>query len=103
MKLGFTSAGTLICRICECGVLKNHKIFMLKPLSIRKKWVCGGLLGGGELLVPFFFHGMLTGQTYREEVLTPFIHALDEDERDFGYFQQYGARVHTAAETMNML
>ena len=34
---------------------------------------------------------------------TPFIHALDEDERDFRYFQQSGARVHTPAGTINML
>ena len=61
MRLGFTSAGTLLGRICECGVLKNHKIFMLKSLSIPRKWVCGVLLVGGELLVRFFFMGRSLG------------------------------------------
>ena len=50
---------------------------MLKPLSIRRKWVCGVLLAGGELLV----------RVFSWDVDWQFIHALDEDERDFGYFQ----------------
>ena len=36
-----------------------------------------------RIVGPIFFHGTLTGQRYREEVLTPFIHALNEDELDF--------------------
>lgn len=56
-----------------------------------------------RIIGPIFFNGTLTGERYRQEIIMPFIEQLDDEEITQGYFQQDGARAHTAGETINML
>ncbi|EFA12088.1 hypothetical protein TcasGA2_TC011497 [Tribolium castaneum] len=47
--------------------------------------------------------GTLTAVRYREEILTPFIEELHDDELRQGLFQQDGATAHCTAETLDFL
>nr|XP_008198792.1 PREDICTED: uncharacterized protein LOC103314449 [Tribolium castaneum] len=56
-----------------------------------------------RIVGPIFFQGTLTAVRYREEILTPFIEELHDDELREGLFQQDGATAHCTAETLDFL
>ncbi|RZC33770.1 hypothetical protein BDFB_014795, partial [Asbolus verrucosus] len=47
--------------------------------------------------------GTLTCERYRDEILTPFIEQLDDEELRHDYFHQNGARAHSAGDSIQML
>uniref|UniRef100_V5GT01 Transposable element Tc3 transposase n=1 Tax=Anoplophora glabripennis TaxID=217634 RepID=V5GT01_ANOGL len=81
---------------------KPDNFFVEGPLHAQKIGVwCA--LNRRRIYGPIFFNGTLTAQRYREEIIAPFVNQLEENEITNFYFQQDGARAHTAGETMNML
>lgn len=56
-----------------------------------------------RIVGPIFFHNTINGQRYREQLLTPFLNQLQQDELNGGYFQQDGATAHTTRENLEFL
>lgn len=56
-----------------------------------------------RIIGPIFFHDTINAERYRTLLLEPFIRQLDDNERQFGYFQQDGATAHTAHATIEFL
>lgn len=50
-----------------------------------------------------FVAGILNGERYRLEILTPFMQMLHDDELRYGYFQQDGARIHTTRDNLDFI
>ncbi|RZC42259.1 DDE 3 domain containing protein [Asbolus verrucosus] len=53
-----------------------------------------------RIIGPYFFDGNINDVRYREEILTPFLNELHNDELIFGYFQQDHATCHTTRVTV---
>lgn len=51
----------------------------------------------------YCFLGTLTAERYRNEILTPFVEQLHDDELQDSYFQQDGASAHCTQETLEFL
>lgn len=81
---------------------RNPHFFTETPLHPRKIGVWAAI-SQRRLVGPFFFGGRLTSLRYRQELLTPFINSLMDDELAEGYFQQDGARIHTTRDALNFL
>lgn len=56
-----------------------------------------------RLIGPIFFEESVTAERYRNNILNVFVNQLHDDELEQGYFQQDGARAHTARETLHYL
>ncbi len=54
-----------------------------------------------RIIGPFFFERLINAEAY-QEIILDFISQLHEDESEI-YFQQDGARAHTAQSTINFL
>ncbi|CAH1379308.1 unnamed protein product [Tenebrio molitor] len=48
-----------------------------------------------RLIGPIFFHQTINAERYRELILNEFINQLDDEELQYGYFQQDGVTPHT--------
>jgi hypothetical protein len=56
-----------------------------------------------KLIGPIFFHQTINAERYRELVLNEFINQLDDEELQYGYFQQDGATPHTTRANLQYL
>lgn len=56
-----------------------------------------------RIIGPIFFHDTINAQRYRTLILEPFLAQLNDNEIQFGYFQQDGATAHTANNTIEFL
>jgi len=81
---------------------ENPHYFQETPLHPQKigVWIA---LSRRRLIGPIFFHNTISAETYRTEILQPFLNELHDDELRQGFFQQDGARAHTANETIQYL
>lgn len=71
----------------------------LHPLKVGI-WVA---MSRRRIIGPIFFDGTINAERYQNNILEPFINQLHDDELHEGYFQQDGARPHTAQRTLNYL
>jgi hypothetical protein len=56
-----------------------------------------------RLIGPIFFHQTINAERYRELILNEFINQLDDEELQYGYFQQDGATPHTTQANLQYL
>lgn len=71
----------------------------LHPIKIGV-WVA---ISRRRIIGPIFFNETITAEIYRQQILSPFLEQLHDDEFQQGYFQQDGATAHTANATLDFL
>ena len=80
---------------------KPH-IFIETPLHAQKigVWMA---VSRRRIIGPIFFNFTVNAERYRNIFLTEFVQQLDDDELQYGYFQQDGATAHTTRENLAFL
>ena len=78
---------------------ENPHYFHETPLHAQKVGVwCA--VSARRIIGPIFFHQTLNSARYIADIFNPFVAALTEEEKTYGYFQQDGATAHTAGQTL---
>jgi hypothetical protein len=77
-------------------------VFVEAPLHPMKVgvWIA---VSRRRLIGPIFFHQTINGERYRELILNEFINQLNDEELQYGYFQQDGATPHTTQANLQYL
>lgn len=78
---------------------ENPHIFRETPLHPVKVGIFVAV-SRRRIIGPIFFDYTINGERYRNNILQVFFGQLRDDELQRGYFQQDGARAHTARETI---
>ena len=76
--------------------------FIETPLSPQKRGVWAARIKR-RIVGPIIFEEILNAERYRQEILSPFINQLMDDELVEGYFHQDGARIHTTLPNLNFI
>jgi hypothetical protein len=81
---------------------ENPHVFVEAPLHPMKVgvWIA---VSRRRLIGPIFFHQTINAERYRELILNEFINQLDDEELQYGYFQQDGATPHTTQANLQYL
>jgi hypothetical protein len=81
---------------------ENPHVFVEAPLHPMKVgvWIA---VSRRRLIGPIFFHQTINAERYRELILNEFINQLDDEELQYGYFQQDVATPHTTQANLQYL
>ncbi|KAJ3661413.1 hypothetical protein Zmor_005808 [Zophobas morio] len=81
---------------------ENPFVFEERPLHSVKVgvWLA---VSRRRVIGPIFFHNTINSARYREQILEVFLNHLDDEELEFGYFQQDGAPAHKTMENLRYL